>query len=373
MTRNTLLLVTRNFPPANGGIETMAWELARLGAKAGHDIVLLHVGQKACAQPPEGVRKYHHLPGTNRWIAWKLSAIAVPFLALRYRAACILHMQVNTGLGGLIARRLFGIPYIVVGLGLELLPGRARWYHALRASILKGARKVVSISRFTDGLVAAFGVASGSRLVINPGTRLWAQPPEKKRAALFGDGDDVFVCLSLSRLVARKGIDKVLEALPLVLAKRSDILYCVAGGGPDLARLQGIVAEKGLGKHVRFLGRIDDEDLGSCYASADLFVLPSRESKNPPDAEGFGIVFLEAGACGTPSLGGASGGVPDAILDGKTGLLADPENPSAIAEKILLLMEDRSRLRSLGVAAKAHAEEQAWDKVAARYFAAILS
>ena len=114
-------------------------------------------------------------------------------------------------------------------------------------------------------------------------------------------------------------------------------------------------------------------EITTTYAEADLFVLPSRASLDPPDVEGFGIVFLEAAACGTPSLGGASGGVPDAVLDGETGFLVDPEDPTNIAEKILLLMSDRNLLASLSTRARAHAEASTWAKARPRYFAAMLS
>lgn len=375
MTPRPILFVTRNFPPTRGGIETFAAELARHGLSAGEPMVLVHVGQPVCADPPPGLIAYHHLPGSDRWPALLSAAFCLPWLCLRHRPRVIVNMQVTTGLGSLLSRALLGVPYIILCMGLEVLPGGIPPWRALRGTILRRARRVISISRFTDSLVAAFGVPPERRKVITPGTRLFPDiDPARDRRALFGPGsEEAFVVLSLSRLVPRKGIDKGIEAIAMVAAKRPDILYCIGGSGPDLARLKDLAAKRGLEKHVRFLGRIPDGDMGPCYAGADLFLLPSRSSIDPPDVEGFGIVFLEAGACGTPSLGGNSGGVPDAVLDGETGFLVDPEDPRDIADNILRLMADRELLRRLGDRARSHAEDSTWEKACSRYFSAIRS
>lgn len=372
--RKPVLLVTRNFPPAMGGIETMALELARHAPAAGAEIVLAHFGQAPCRDLPGGLRAYHHLPGPGRWSTLLISLLAIPWLVLRYRPRLVVNMQVTTALGSLLSSWILRVPYKVIGLGLEVLPplhfpASLTW----RARALRGAREVVSISRFTDGLVEKFGVPARRRRVINLGTREWPPIPKDPAAAFGPVPEGAFLCLSLSRLVPRKGVDKALEAVALVLRRRKDILYCIGGGGPDLGRLQGITRELGLGDHVRFLGRVPDERLGLCYASADLYMLPSRTSANPPDAEGFGIVFLEAAACGTPSLGGRSGGIPDAIDDEVTGFLVDPMDPSAIADRILMLMSDRDRLKRMGESALERARASTWNRMSAVYWAAMLS
>lgn len=314
---------------------------------------------------------YRHFPGTHRFLALAVSLLVVPFLIAYHRPRYVVNMQVTTALGSWLATRLFRTHYFVMAHGLEVLPSHDPWLKRVKALSLRGARRIVSVSRFTDGLVSGFGIEKSKRSVVAPGTRFWPEPTsDQTRERLFGPGADMrFVCLSLSRLVPRKGIDMALEAIAIVLRTRQDILYCIGGAGPDLPRLQALVREKGIGNHVRFLGRLPDEDVGAAFAKADLLLLPSREIKTPPEVEGFGIVFLEAGSCGTPSLGGASGGIPDAIVDQETGYLVDPENPAAIAEKILLLMENRLLLRKLGQNALAHARESTWEKACERYYA----
>ena len=366
-----ILFITRNFPPTRGGIETMALEIVKQALAEGETMVVLHIGQPPRYQAPDGLRAYHHAPGTGRWPALLVSLLWVPWLTLRHRPRLLVNMQVTSAPGSLLAKLLTGVPYIVLCMGLEILPGGIPPWRWLRGVALRAAKRVISISRFTDSLAAAFRVPAQRREVINPGTRQFPDVPPRARETLFGAGSaERYLVLSLSRLVPRKGIDKAIEAVALAARACPRILLCVGGSGPDLDRLKALVASLGAENHVRFLGRIAEADMGPCYANADLFVLPSRASINPPDAEGFGIVFLEAGACGTPSVGGASGGVPDAVLDGKTGFLVDPENAPAIAEKILQLEREPALRAEMGRAAKEFALASSWDKACGRYLAA---
>lgn len=369
MSRPRILFVTRNFPPSVGGIETMAMELAQRARDCGVDVFLLHIGQRPCPNPPSGLVAYRHLPGTHRFGALLISLFAVPYFAFRHRASRVVNMQVVTAPGSLLARLLLRVPYTVMALGLEMLVPQGRGTAlSWRGMAVRGATLVISISRYTDSLVARFGVPASRRAVLTLGTRVWPPIPKDPEAAFGPVPAGAFICLTLTRLVPRKGVDTALEAIARVLRVRKDILYCVAGSGPDLERLEMKARELGLGEHVRFLGRVPDERLGLLYASADLYMLPSRTVADPPDVEGFGIVFLEAGACGTPSLGGNSGGIPDAIDDGVTGYLVDPLDPGDLADKLLRLMEDRTLLAKLATAARARAQASTWETVTAGYW-----
>jgi phosphatidylinositol alpha-1,6-mannosyltransferase len=143
-----------------------------------------------------------------------------------------------------------------------------------------------------------------------PGDRLAARTK-------FGLGDE-FVLLTVGRLDAReryKGHDRVIAALPLLHHREGrQIVYHIAGDGDDRVRLEAAAKTAGVAERVRFLGQVPAADLPDLYRSADLFVLPSH-------GEGFGIAFLEATASGTPALGLAAGGAPDALGDGALGTL----------------------------------------------------
>jgi len=160
------------------------------------------------------------------------------------------------------------------------------------------------------------------------------------------DVRDRNVLLTVSRLAPRKGHDVLIEALPSITEEHPDTVYLVAGDGGRRSELESLARRVGVEDHVVFLGYVPDEDLPDLYATADLFVMPNRREGN--SVEGFGIVFLEANATGTPVVGGDSGGAPDAVADGVTGRLVDPYDADAVAEAVTELLSDRETLTRMG-------------------------
>ena len=141
------------------------------------------------------------------------------------------------------------------------------------------------------------------------------------------------VLLTVGRMDARegyKGHDRVIAALPELLAAGHDVVYVVAGEGDDRARLQNLVAGRGVAERVRFVGVLDRGVLVDAYRMADLFVMPSS-------GEGFGIAFLEAMACGTPALGLAAGGAVDALADGEFGAMASETEFAPVLARLLTI------------------------------------
>jgi phosphatidylinositol alpha-1,6-mannosyltransferase len=140
--------------------------------------------------------------------------------------------------------------------------------------------------------------------------------------------------------VERKGQDKVIEALPLIKREIPDIRYVICGRGNDEARLRRIAAEKGVAGEVVFAGFVPNEERGAFYDACDVYVMPSREIPEKGDIEGFGMTYLEANSFGKPVIGGMSGGVSEAVIDGVTGLLVDPCDVEAIAGACIRLLRD---------------------------------
>ena len=167
------------------------------------------------------------------------------------------------------------------------------------------------------------------------------------------------VLLSVGRLVPRKGIDRTLEAMPKLLQRHPDLHYLIVGDGPYRERLQQMVAELGLASYVTFTGPIGDEELRAHYALCDLFVLPNREMPDG-DTEGFGLVFLEANACGKPVVGGRAGGVVEAVQDGHNGLLVNGDNVDSIVEAVCKLLEDEALYQRLRRGGMEIAERSGW-------------
>ncbi len=177
-------------------------------------------------------------------------------------------------------------------------------------------------------------------------------------------GADVLL-LSVGRLQARKGHDLVLRALARLAPGDPRVRYVVIGDGPERQRLEQLARQLRVADRVAWAGIVATHELPACYASADVFVHPNRVEG--ADFEGFGIVFLEAAASGLAAIGGRSGGVPEAIEDGRTGLLVSGTDAEELARAIVRLAGDAAARRLMGEAGRARAlQEFSWERAARR-------
>jgi phosphatidylinositol alpha-1,6-mannosyltransferase len=178
-------------------------------------------------------------------------------------------------------------------------------------------------------------------------------------------GRPVIVCVS--RLVPRKGQDVLIRALPAVRRRVPDTALLCVGGGPDAPRLQRLAAEHGVAGDVVLTGSVAWEELPAHYAAGDVFAMPCRSRRAGLEVEGLGIVFLEASATGLPVVAGRSGGSPDAVLDGRTGVVVDGTSVAAVADAVAGLLGDPARAKAMGAAGRAWVEQQwRWDVLAER-------
>jgi glycosyltransferase involved in cell wall biosynthesis len=229
-----------------------------------------------------------------------------------------------------------------------------------RAAYRRADHAVVLTSAFRQVLVERYGVAPWRVHVEPPGVdlvRFSPGSPERARARL-GLAPDGFVAVTARRLVPRMGLDVLLDAWTAAaprLPEGSTLL--IVGDGPLRAPLAARIARDGLGESVRLLGRVADEELADLYRAADVGVVPSLEH------EGFGLIVLEAAACGTPSIVTDVGGLPEAIADLDHSLIVHAGDPEALGERLLRARHDRpSRERT-----RAYAERFDWAGVAERH------
>lgn len=232
-------------------------------------------------------------------------------------------------------------------------------FDRLRPYFLAKADAIVAVSRFTrSALVDLMGVEAARIELIPNGVdhdRFFPSPTDDMRARLGLAGKRVV--LSVGRLVERKGFDRVIDAMAIVARSHPDVHCLVAGTGPMRNALEMLVREWRLERNVTFLGAVSDADLRTLYSLADVFVLPNRQMSDG-DTEGFGLVFLEANACGTPVVSGRAGGALDAVEDGVNGLNVDGADAEQIAAAVRRLLDDealRLRLREGGMQAAAAA------------------
>ncbi|MEM6290051.1 MAG: glycosyltransferase family 4 protein [Myxococcota bacterium] len=366
-----LLMITQDFPPQTGGIQTYSAELARRFCAACERFELVAPADDGCAAVDAALPyPVHRLRVPSDRMVFATLRQAASIAGDRFDA--VFHAQWYTLPAGLLLRRRGKVRRVFVAAhGRELLlnvveriPGVGVGYAAARDAMLRRVDLHTPVSRYTGGLLEAAGVAPEAMHIapngVDPHTFSPGDGEAFRRARGLGESP---LLMTVCRLVPRKGIDTTIEALPKIRAAVPDVRYAIGGSGPDRARLEGLVAHHGLEDVVTFLGRVPDEAMRDAMTAADVFCMPARS--DPPDVEGFGLVFLEAGACGTAVVGARAGGVPDAIVHGETGLLVEPGEADALADALVSLLQDPERCAAFGTTARARIEQGCtWDHVA---------
>lgn len=357
-----ILVVSWNYPPAVGGIENLVADVCRALA-AEHEVAVLTRRLPGAPADPRVTRV-----GAAGLLAFLPLALARATAALARREADLLIAGSAVVCSVTAAASApFRVPAAVVCHGLDLIYPSRVYQGVLRASLPRH-RAVVANSGYTRELALRAGARADRVAVIPPGgsgeiTRLIgaAPPPEETKARLGHPGRPWL--LSVGRVIPRKGLlSFVRETLPLVLRDVPDALLVIAGddSSPGLVHREGelgeirrAVAGQGLERNVLLAGRVDDRELAALYRAADLFVFPGVDV--PHDVEGFGMVVIEAAAAGTPAVVTRSGGIPDTVEDGVTGVICAPGDAAGFARAVTALLVDGERRAALGAAARARA------------------
>jgi phosphatidylinositol alpha-1,6-mannosyltransferase len=233
-----------------------------------------------------------------------------------------------------------------------------------RRRALAAADGCVAVSRFTrDTLIESFGVQPARIELISNGVDLGRFRKRPRRPDLIARHGLVGkrVLLTVGRLYARKGVDRVIESLPRVFETVGDLHYVVVGDGPYLPVLEELARRLGIADRVIFAGAVSDDELVDYYAFADAFIMANREMPDG-DTEGFGLVFLEANACGLPVIAGRAGGSVDAVTHELNGLVIDGDDSGAIARAIeRVFLDDEHRLRLIAGGIEV-ANRSGWDQ-----------
>ena len=361
------LLVTNDFPPKIGGIQSLLWEWWRR-LPSGSFAVLTSPYADAAAfdagEPYRIERTREPVLLPHPLMVKRINDMASDFGA----DFVVLDPALPLGLVGPALR----LPYMVVLHGAEVtVPGRLPVSRQVLGRVLRGAQHVIA----AGGYPAREGEHAAGRslpvTVVPPGvdTKRFVPVPDADRASVrarFGIAADDEVVLGISRLVTRKGYDTVIRAVAQLAPHRPRLRLVIGSTGRDESRLRTIAAETNA--PVTFLGRVAHEDLPLLYGCADVFSMMCRNRWGGLEQEGFGIVFVEAASCGTPQIAGDSGGAAEAVVDGETGfVVADPTDHSALAARIVQILDNEQLRRTMSGASRARAvAEFDYDVLAAR-------
>ncbi len=334
------LLVTNDFPPKIGGIQSLLWEWwRRLPPESFTVLTSPHEGARAFdAEQPfrvERTREPVLLP--HPWMVQRINTLAKQCGA----DFVVLDPALPLGLVG----PALALPYMVVLHGAEVtVPGRLPVSKTLLGQVLRRADHVIA----AGGYPAREGEhAAGRQLpvtIVPPGvdTDRFVPLDAAQRSAArsrFGLSTSDEIVLGVSRLVPRKGFDTVIRAVAQLAPHRPRLRLVIASTGRDEGRLKKLAEE--LRAPVTFLGRVAHDDLPALYGCADVFAMMCRNRWGGLEQEGFGIVFVEAAACGVPQIAGDSGGAAEAVLDGVTGfVMADPDDAAGLAARIARILDN---------------------------------
>jgi phosphatidylinositol alpha-1,6-mannosyltransferase len=363
-----LLLVTNDFPPRPGGIQSFLYGVvSRLDPD---DVVVF----------------------TSRWRGWEEWDAQQPFRVIRHDTEMMLPnpavrrnaVQVFREYGctdvwfgaaaplGLLAPALrdAGAKRIVASThGHEIGWARVPGFRQALRRIAGDVDVLTYLGDYTRvRLAAAIGADAEKLQRLAPGvdTDLFSPNVDGsvRREQLGWTGRPVVVCVS--RLMPRKGQDVLVRALPEIRRQVGDVGLLLVGGGPARSRVEALAKDNGVSEHVHITGSVPFEQLPSWFRAGDVFAMPCRERINGLDVEGLGMVFLEAAACGLPVVAGRSGGSTDALIDGESGVLVDGNQPDEVASAVSGLLIDRARAAEMAQHGRQWVTEKwSWDNVVA--------
>ncbi len=385
--RHPILFISSNFPPVIGGsavvyeqicsrlandvvalgsrisLSGMRWEnVAEADAKRPYKISRIQ-----CLQPmPSGVRG-----GKLRLLVERLTVdlpimartlLSIVRLLVRYRVKVVCLGEL-VGLGWLVfpLRYLFGRRVVLYTHGEEITQENDWAMNRMRGVFLRRAHAIVSVSRFCKGEIASrFGVIPGRIHVISNGVDLnLFSPGPAELTCLPEIARKSRVILSVGRLVERKGQEQLIKALPEIFRHEPNAYCLIVGDGPLKPRLLELTRELDIRERCSIMSGVSRETLRDFYRSCDVFVLPCHTLPDG-DTEGFGLVFLEANACGAPVVAGMAGGTIEAVNDGYSGLLTDGADPEAIAKSVLRILSNEQFARELSVGGLKWAAQYGW-------------
>jgi len=367
-----LLIVAIDYPPNSGGIATYGLQLAN-ALSAEHDVTVFASGMDQDGDREQAfttIRSASCSVFRHLQFAWKLLR-----LLDNGQFDAVLHTTWPTALIGYLFLKNHHPPYFISAHASEILDDRTSWRRtikgtlkALKISMLRQAAGVFPVSNYTAELLKAMGVEESTIQVINNGV-----DPDQFHSVKRSGFHSPPRLLTVARLDKHKGHDVVLKVMSKLKKKGISLSYQIVGKGDEEEHLKSLASQLDITDSVDFKGFVSESERAQIYANSDIFIMLSREIKGRLDLiEGFGISFLEAGAAALPVIAGKSGGVSDAVRDGVTGYLIDPEDEGRVEAVLTKMIENENETIQMGRNGRTWIEEEmGWQHVASRVTAAI--
>jgi phosphatidylinositol alpha-1,6-mannosyltransferase len=363
------LVVTNDFPPRVGGIESFVLSMVR---RMPPDGVVVHTARQPADAAFDAMLPFPVVRDPSRLLV-PTRAITKRSIAIAREMGCESVWFGAAAPLGLMAHKLksrAGVQRTVATThGHEVWWASTPGTRAMLRRIGDTNDVLTYLGTYTRHRIAkALSAKAGARMVqLTPGVDDLAFHPGVDGSAVraaHGLGDrPVVVCVS--RLVARKGQDMLIRSLPLIHRRVPDTAVLIVGDGPQRGDLEKLVDKLGLRRDVVFTGRKAWVDTPEYFAAGDVFCMPTRTRRAGFEIEGLGIVYLEASACGLPVVAGDSGGAPDAVQDGVTGYVVNGRAAAEIAERVSALLLDRELAREMGEWGRRWVEQRwRWDDLA---------
>lgn len=369
------MLISEIFPPLHGGSGRWFWEVYTRLPRGDY---IMAVGK----HPNQEIfDKTHDLPierinlSSTSWGIKSLKGLAFYFRCFWVLRTLIKKHQIKKlhcgrclpeGFMAYLLKLFTGMPYLCYIHGEDIeTAALSRELSWMVKRVLNNAEKLICNSHNTAGLVSSKWQTPSERIaVVHPGVDTNKFKPAPRSIEIreqLGWGDRP-VILTVGRLQERKGHDMMIRAMPAIIEKMPSVLYAIIGNGDHKVFLNELVDRLGIQHSVSFMNEIDDQAMVKCYQQCDLFILPNRQVGN--DIEGFGMVLVEAQACGKFVITGNSGGTAETLIQGETGVVVDCSTPENLAITVVELLSNLTRLEEGKEKARQHVENSFdWEKV----------
>ena len=360
---NHIILITQDFPPNAGGIQTWCVELSKKFSDSGINVTVITKAYEGFSKEPFSYKNIEVVRlSADNWKSKKNYRLYKGISSYNTPNSIVLCSNWKMAVPAYLYSRFHKLNYFVVCHGLDGYEKRKK-NRILQRKAFKYSAGTIAVSEFTKQYVIENCIKTDIDVINNgvDSNQFFKSKPKEQIIQKYKIDRSKLNILNVGRIEERKGFDYTIEAIKNI----DNIIFHIGGKGKYQQTLMELVEKYGINDKVIFHGFIPDEDMNELYNAVDLFVMPSRKAGY--SIEGFGITYLEAAACGTPSIGGRVSGAADAIEDRKSGILVDSNSIDSIRDGIQYFIDNPVKLQEMGKYALERSKKFTWRIIADQY------